>query len=67
MGWHCGLIKDCCVSRNDYLQYVRRQQPLTELERKARKSKTRANLYTQEELDLAFATAMRITTGLCVE
>jgi hypothetical protein len=46
--------------REEKIKQYRLKQPVAELERKAIKSRERANLYTQEELDLAAREAMEL-------
>lgn len=55
------------MTRTQYINCQRRLQPLDELRRKASKAKNRANLYTQEELDLAAAEACELVASLRVE
>lgn len=53
--------------RERYLKSNRRAQPLDELRRKAAKAKTRSNIHTQEELDLAVAEAITLIASLRLE
>lgn len=64
MGYHLELMATLGYSRKRYLDGLRRLQPLSELERKAKKARTRANLYTQEELDLGASRGMEIAAKL---
>lgn len=56
---HAETMKDLKMSRSDYISSIRRQQPITELKRKADKAKRRA-IWTREDLDLADAEAVEL-------
>lgn len=55
------------MTRSEFIRAHRRLQPIEELRRKAAKAKTRSNLHTAEELDLATAEAIESLVGLIVE
>lgn len=68
VGDHADAMNDLSMSRSDYLSALRKQQPIEELERKAKKAhQAKGKLYTQEELDLADARAVNLVMSLCVE
>ena len=50
--------------REERIREYRLRQPQNELDRKARKSRERANLYTQEEMDAADAKAKEMWEAL---
>lgn len=64
---HAELMRDLRMTRAHYLRARRKQQPIAELERKAKKAKCRSNLWTQEELDFAAARALQFLLGLRTE
>ena len=59
MGEHVEVMEDLGLSRIDYLKFIRKQQPVCELQRKAAKAK-RKSIWTQEDMDLAAAQAMTL-------
>ncbi len=52
------------IEREERIRQFRLRQPIEELRRKSDKSRDRANLYTQEELDYAGAKAKELFKSL---
>jgi hypothetical protein len=68
VGEHAEAMKDLGLSRGDYLRALTKEQPIEELERKAKKAhQAKCKLYTQEELDLAIARGIRLAQSLIVD
>jgi hypothetical protein len=59
---HIELMEEMGLTKGQYLNALRKWQPLEELERKAKKAQRRG-IYTQEQIDLA----VRKGTDLAVE
>lgn len=52
------------VTRAEKIRAARLRQPIEELERKAKKARERANIWTQEELDWAMKYAEELSREL---
>lgn len=65
MNIHAEIIKDMNITRGEYLKAIRKEQPIAELERKARKSERhKGKLWTQEQIDLHIAQSMQMVSKM---
>jgi hypothetical protein len=56
MGEHAEIMEEAHITRSEYLSAMRKQQPIEELERKAKKAaRLKGNIWTQEQIDLHIA------------